>query len=288
MIIKRLRPALLATAIALAGCGGGGGGGVASIPPPPVAPAPPPTQSAPLVLVKSATTDQQFPVEGASYQSASTQTPMLGPGDQLQIRYVASSNTYEVQLPNSQTWIGLTARSEYEASGGGVTVLRQFSDDYGSVFRWSATGSFQGVEAVGIPTAASAIPVSGSATYTAFALGSTSEVGGGKIMDRSVLASMILNFDFGAGSLTGRIVPELDPEWHDYPLDTLNFRDTVYSVGKTTFSGKFDTSLPGVNSFEGLFTGPAAQGVIGNFAFPYRSPLDGQTYQAGGAFVGKQ
>ena len=56
----------------------------------------------------------------------------------------------------------------------------------------------------------------------------------------------------------------------------------------TSFSGKFDSSLTGANSFEGLFTGPGALGVMGNFAFPYRSPIDGQTYQAGGAFIGKQ
>jgi len=41
-----------------------------------------------------------------------------------------------------------------------------------------------------------------------------------------------------------------------------------------------------VNSFSGLFTGPSAQELIGNFAFPYRSPVDGKTYQADGAFIG--
>jgi hypothetical protein len=41
-----------------------------------------------------------------------------------------------------------------------------------------------------------------------------------------------------------------------------------------------------VNSFSGLFTGPHAEELIGNFAFPYQSPIDNQTYQADGAFVG--
>ena len=68
----------------------------------------------------------------------------------------------------------------------------------------------------------------------------------------------------------------------------MGFRDTVYSIGSTTFSGKFDTALGGINSFGGLFTGPNAQELIGNFAFPYKSPVDGLTYEADGAFVGKK
>ena len=294
MSMKRLRPILLATTIALASCGGGGGGGIASggtTPPPTPPPPPPPPPSATFaLLLKPVTTDQQFAVAGASYESTATETPKLGSTEQLQVRYLASSNTYEVQLPNSQTWIGLVGKSENEATGaGGVTLTNQIFNDYGTVFRWSVNGSSVGIEAAGVATAASAVPVNGTATYEAAILGATSERGSGfSIVDPSVAGSMTLNFDFGAGTLSGRIVPTLDPEWHDYPLDPLNFRDTVYSTGKTTFSGKFDTSLSGVNSFEGLFTGTSAQGVIGNLAFPYRSPLNGQTYQAGGAFVGKQ
>ena len=287
MSMKRLRPILLATTIAVSACGGGGGGSIASsgTTPPPTAPTPPPPSAAFALLLKPGTTDQQLAVAGASYDSPAAQTPKLGQTEQLQVRYLASSNSYEVQLPDSQSWIGLTGKTEGEAAGGGVTVLRQYANDYGSVFRWS-NSAFQGVEATGIATAASAVPITGTATYTAIGMGPTSEIGGGKIVDRTITGLMTLNFDFGAGSLSGRFAPELDPEWHDYQLDTVNFRDTVYALGKTAFSGKFDTNLLGVNSFNGLFTGTAAQGVIGNFAFPYRSPLDGQTYQAGGAFIG--
>jgi hypothetical protein len=80
----------------------------------------------------------------------------------------------------------------------------------------------------------------------------------------------------------------LDPEWNEYGLGPFEFRETVYSTGSTTFSGKFDTDLPGVNSFSGLFTGPHAEELIGNFAIPYRSPINSQVYQADGAFVGKK
>ena len=52
--------------------------------------------------------------------------------------------------------------------------------------------------------------------------------------------------------------------------------------------GAFATSLSGRNSFSGLFTGPRAEELIGNFAFPYASPKDGATEQAAGAFVGRR
>ena len=67
----------------------------------------------------------------------------------------------------------------------------------------------------------------------------------------------------------------------------MQFTNTVYSTGSTTFSGKFDSTLSGANSFSGLFTGPAAQELIGNFTFPYASPADHHDYQAAGAFVAK-
>ena len=37
-----------------------------------------------------------------------------------------------------------------------------------------------------------------------------------------------------------------------------------------------------------MFTGPNAEELIGNFAFPYQSPIDSKAYQADGAFVGKK
>lgn len=286
MWTSTVRSVLLATTFALAGCGGGGGY-VASTPPPPVMPAPTPTPAAAFVLVPAAATSQQFALAGASHLTLGDSTPQLGAAEQLQIRYVASSNSYEIELPNSQTWIGLSGKSELEATGGGVTVVRQTGRQYSSLIEWwSSLRSPVGIEAIGIATAAGAVPVTGTATYDALALGRTSERSSTKLVDPLVLGSMTLNFDFARGTLSGSLNSMLDPEWHEYPLGTLNFRDTVYSTGNTTFSGRFDTNLSGVNSFSGLFTGPNAQELIGNFAFPYISPIDGQSYQADGAFVG--
>jgi len=282
-----------AAAAALGACGGGGGGGgfVSSTPPPPITPTPTPTPrpAGTFVLFPAPATSQQFAVAGAARLTTDDPTPRLDTADQVQVRYVASSNSYQVELPNSQTWIDLAGKSEAEATAGGVTVVKQFGGfQYSVLIDWITNSSLRGVEALGIVTAAGGVPTTGSATFNALALGTTSESGSGQLVSPFVQGPMTLNFDFAHGSLSGSISPVLDPEWHDYDLGTFNFRDTVYSTGSPTFSGKFDTNLTGVNSFNGLFTGPAAEELIGNFAFPYKSPINGQTYQAGGAFVGKK
>lgn len=290
MRIPAIRTFLLALAFALGGCGGGGGGAVASIPPPPPAPPPvppPPTSPVSLVLVPGATTSQQFTVAGASHLTSSD-APQLGTADQLQIRYDASSRTYEVQLPNSQTWSALSGTSEIEAKGGGVTVVRQQNYQYSSLIEWFTTTFPRGVEAIGVATPAGSVPVVGNATYAATIFGRSSESASSRLIDPLVAGSMTLNFDFAHGSLDGRANFVLDPDWNGYDLGTFAFRDTVYSTGSTSFSGRFDTILDGVNSFSGLFTGPNAEELIGNFAFPYRSPIDSKTYQTHGAFIGRK
>jgi hypothetical protein len=289
-----MRPVLLATTFALAGCDGGGGYAVGSTPPPPVTPTPTPTPTtASFALIPAATTSQQFAVAGAARLTPDNPTPHLSTADQLQVRYVASSNSYEIELPNTQTWIGLTAKSDIEATGGDVGVLREYGGgpyQNSSLIYWYSAGSLRGVDAVGIATAAGAVPVTGSASFNGLAFGSTSEgdASTSELVSPFVTGPITLNFDFAQGSLSGNFHAYLDPEWHDYDLGTFNFRDTVYSSGSTTFSGQFDTNVPGVNSFDGLFTGPNAQELIGNFALPYKSPIDGQAYQSAGAFVGKK
>jgi hypothetical protein len=275
----------LATALALAGCGGGGSSHVASTPVPP-----PPPPSAP-AIIPAVTLSQQFTVEGASHH-APGDTPLLDDGDQLQVRYVQSSNSYEVQLPQSQSWIGIA----YDPSAGSTPInfigngvhlwLRSDGYQYSRLIEWSGGNSIFGHEAIGMATPAGGVPVNGSATYAGQILGATSETHLND--DLSITGTVALAFNFGAGSLSGQIDPVLNVDFTPYALGTLTFTDTVYSTGSTTFAGKFLTNLAGVNSFNGLFTGPNAQELIGKLAFPYHSPLNGLTYQADGAFVAKK
>ena len=278
---RRARNLLLgAAAVSLAACGGGG---VNSTPTPTPAPLDP--------IFNAVIKSQQFAAVGASHTYEGDQGPQLAAGEQLQVRYVESSNSYEVQLPHSETWTGIS----YFSSGvgeptnfGGPTADLYFQGDYrySRLFQWSDNGSTVfGYEAIGMATAANGIPVTGSADYSGQVWGSTSEFHPDGYM--SIKGDIALSFNFGLGSLSGNISPVLQKDFAPYSLGTIEFRDTVYSAGGTTFGGKFDTNVAGLNSFSGQFAGPNAQELIGNFALPYVSPIDSQTYQADGAFVAR-
>jgi hypothetical protein len=286
-----IRTILLATAFALAGCGGGGSSGVASISPPPESPPAPPPQ--PPAIIPAAAASQQFAAFGASHLRSSDDqptAPLLGADEQLQVRYVASSNSYEVQVPQSQSWIGISfiptgPGTPINYGGGDAHLWLSTGYDYSRLFEWSDGEKIYGHEAIGMATPTGAVPVTGSASYFGNLLATTSERQGSN--DMWINGSIAMSFDFGAGTLAGTISPVLHEDFRPFFLVTRSFVDTVYSTGSTTFSGRFDTSLDGMNSFSGRFTGPAAQELIGNFALPYQSPIDGNLYQADGAFVAK-
>jgi hypothetical protein len=282
------RSLLLAAAIGLAACGGGGGTDVASTPPPPPPPAPPPQAPA---LVPAATTSQQFAVMGASHATEGNQTPQLGASEQLQVRYVASTNSYEVQLPRSQAWTGISYIPTGEGTpinfgaGGTHLWLRSEGFQYSRLFEWNGNDSIIGYEAVGIATPAGSVPTTGSASYSGPIMGFTPE--DNSLDSMFISGSIAMSFNFGSGSLSGNISPILNEGFARHSLGTIAFRNTVFSAGSATFAGDFDTNVAGINKFSGLFTGPNAEEVIGNFALPYRSPIDSQTYQAAGGFVAK-
>ena len=273
------RRILPASALALAGCGGGTDMHVVAWTPPPPTPA----------IIAGATTSQQFTAVGATHPWGGGEA-LLGAADQLQVRYVQSSNSYEVQLPHSQTW-GAIKESAGSATGfeGAVGLtLRQPGYSYSNVISWSDGANYYGLEAIGVPTPASGVPITGSASYSGNFWGQTSETYQNKPV--TTYGGVELAFDFAKGSLSGRLLPFLyyQATADEYSLPSVDFSETVYSTGSTSFSGKFDTTLAGVNSFSGLFTGPNAEELIGNFALPYQSPIDSQTYQSDGAFDGKK
>lgn len=275
-------PLLIATVLALANCGGGSD--LTSIPSPPPTSTPP--TSSP--IIPAATTNQEFAVAGSVNTDAAGQPPLLNASEQMQVRYVAGSGLYEVQIPGEE-WAKVSIDSSKYANfpagcGCGTNLLIIGSGyQYSRLLYWFDGASF-GNEAIGIATEAGGVPTTGSASYAGTIQGTTTEPhwdGLGSAVDGSIT----LLFDFGAGELSGKISPNLH---QGFDFDALSFRDTVYSTGSTTFSGKFDTNVTGTNSFGGLFTGPHAEELIGNWAFPYQSPIDGGTYQANGALIGKK
>jgi hypothetical protein len=282
-------------AFAVTGCGGGGGDShVGSIPPPP--PPPPPPTSAEVTIFPSPSS-QEFAA--------------IGIGTPIRIRYDSRSDLYEVKA-GPLDWAQLKDDPQFEplpgnpntnfiftpaGSGTGFFLIRAHYSyaepsvkyQYSNLAAWGVSGG-GGITAFGIATPTTGMPLAGSATYNGIIEGVSSEAadfGDWGVGQGGISGSINLAFNFGSGTLAGSISPRLDLATA-YVLPTLAFKDTVYSASSTNFSGAFDTNVAGINAFSGLFTGPAANELIGKFAFPYLSPVNGTAAQATGAFIGKQ
>ena len=322
MAIATIRNALLAivAALSLVACGGAGGGGVASIPAPPVAPTqtspppPPSTSTTPAnYMIAANTGDQTFSSKGGyvSYNPATGQplSPTTTQGEQLQVRYNSGSSQYEIMLPSSSFWEGLyrnpqgSTGIDFRTSGTNTANSPTFVQlqayggtgyTYSALALWgisSTQAGISGTAAFGIPTPVGSVPVAGSATYNGSISGRSTETSYDMLAagywPAIVEGGIGLSFNFAAGTLSGSISPTIY-NLERRALAPMTFVNTVYSTGATSFSGSFNTTLTGSNSFAGQFTGPQAQELIGSFQFPYTSPDDGKIYQANGAFVGKQ
>lgn len=297
-MVSLRRLLLVAASAALGACGGDGVNTITYRPPPP-----PPTPVP--AIIHGATASQEFSVKGAAIKEVAFpdyKDPVTAQSEQLRIRYNSTTNTYEVLQPDATGWQPLSPSGSqwttYPSPGENVTLTATGSDlgySYSSLAGWykmdgsGLTYAQGGVIAFGVATQSSAIPVSGTATYDGLIAGVTTETFDWADWGRGpggVSGTIKLTFDFEAGSLAGSIDPHI---WagSEYDLPTLNFVNTVFSKGSTTFSGKFDTTLSGANAFSGLFTGPQASELIGNFSFPYKSELDHKNYEAGGGFIAK-
>lgn len=313
-----------ATALALTACGGGGGSGtgVALTPPsptppppapPPTSPTPPPLPSAPIGLQSNA----PFATVSAwtdGWGSLNTQT------DAVKIAYSAAENRYTVTLPTYQEgrlvprsgngsfgsngWINLSSTNSDLTLGAGPAIQQVIVTldwpasspfTYTSFGSWAGPlpmGEIQGVFAYGIPTLGADMPVTGSASYGGEIRGFTDGLppgGSGSVAPLSVFGSVLLSFDFGAGTLSGQMNPEIAPVWDPVSLGTYTFRNTVYSSGSTTFSGAF--SVPGSNSassFSGRFTGPQAAELLANWTAPYIYPGTTHEGMMSGAWIAKR
>lgn len=282
---------LAGAALGLAACGGGGGTSVNSTPTPP-----PPPIAAPMISPKifpavTATTD--FAVVGSEAVSSSTTLTTAG----FSVRYDAPSGNYVMDFPSTQPaafsahnsaadianaayWNGVVGNLE-------VTVRKPTNPDLPLTYTTLANyGLFEddpvpfGWLAFGSPTPAGGMPVAGTASYTAQVAGST--------LDRYnyVGGTATLEFNFGAGTLTGHFDPVfLDHNGH---LGRYDFANTVYGSGSTTFSGQLSRAgLAQSGSFDGQFTGPNAQELMARWNAPYIDLLTGQQRTIIGVWVGK-
>ena len=322
---------LLATAaLALCSCGGGGGGtGLVSTPPPPPTPAPTPAST---VRILPEPAVGEFAAVGVSTNlgewrkagvpsttSESTRITSLtnAPSSQPTIRYT-SDGVYEMRLPGEAYDQLVHDRrivnpspgepSLQLASGGNRFLTLAHSSDG---FRYSAMGSWWrpdldfaftadfGAVAFGIPTPPEAMPVTGLASYQGPVSGTTDvktfDAGTNSWVLVPVGGTVTLNFEFARGTLGGSMTLMLPDGMNPVELGTWAFKDTVYSSGGTSYSGRFDTNVAGQNFFLGRFTGPNAQETIGAWALPFLFTrdidgvkADGQAHQAFGAWMAKR
>ena len=153
--------------------------------------------------------------------------------------------------------------------------------------------------AFGVLTPAGGVPVTGSATYSGTVRGQSDVIASDSFNgpNRAVVeGSVNLDFNFASGSLTGAMSIGLnDAAGNALGLGTYSFRNTVFGVGSTSYSGKFDTAAAGDNFFLGQFTGPHAEETIGAWALPFilnvgnsTIEADHHTHQAFGAWIAKK
>ena len=324
-IMSRFRacPLLTAAAVALCSCGGGGGSAYRPQPAPP----PPPTPASAPVTIFSEPSIGEYASVGASVNSPGGSldgysNPDVRFGDvstkaedQPLVRYT-SEGYYEVRLPGS-SWDRLvhykglgepTSFNNYfqpasVAQNQAHLIVRRSRDNgyvHSELAGWSSASSSRfGYVAFGVPTPAGGVPVAGSANYKGMVSGSTDIL----VLDNLfgafyplyVDGTVALNFDFARGTLDGSMTLMLPDGMNPVELGTWAFKDTVYSSGSTSYSGRFDTNVAGQNFFLGRFTGPNAQETIGAWAIPFlfskdgeTFKADGQTHQAFGAWIAKR
>lgn len=301
---RRFRQTLLvASGVALAACGGGGGGngGTNFIPPPD--PPPPPQLGQSVRIFPSVTTNTNFATLG--YELPGTPGAPLT-GDGYSVRYDAASDAYIFDLPthapgqfrstssNGAYWVGglpagtiLWPPMNVLKPSATNTEIQLSHTSFASYLRAGPMEDVpHGVVAFGLAAPASAIPISGSATMQALVAGYSANG------SDSISGSATLNFDFGAGTLSGQFDPLLHQYYtgQSFSLGRYTFVDTVYGVGSQTFSGNFAHADPALGgSFNGLFTGPNADEMMARWQATYS--IQGVTAQPGqmfGVWVGKK
>lgn len=296
--------------LALSGCGGGGGAGVNSTSapqappaaPPPPPPPPPPPQTAAVQIFPNVTVSTDFATIGfEASRPGATQTLT---SDGFSVRFDAATGLYIIDLPSqppggfyqytgntpSETWWSGQLMDASGNSQAGAAVLKpsnpQLPLTYTTLAFYDTSGMSPeafGAVAFGVPTPASAVPLTGTADYSAFLAGNT--------VDNLyyIRGSASLQFNFGSGTLTGHMDPLIyDMSGGALSLGQYTFTNTVFGVGSTGFSGKLShPDVTGLGSFSGIFTGPNAQELMARWQAPLIIPYTHEVSQMFGVWVGK-
>lgn len=143
-----------------------------------------------------------------------------------------------------------------------------------------------GTFAVGQPTKAGDVPVSGTARYTGNVFGHFAGDAGATWIE----GTSRFDFDFARALLTGDMALAMRCMMGcSYDSVTYTLTDTRFTQGATTFSGSLATAgAPSSGSFSGLFAGPGAIEIMSQFQLPFFHPEYQRWMTAGGAIAGKR
>lgn len=296
---------LVGAALTLAACaGGGGGGGSTFIPDPPSPPPPPPPPTCPpdcnpTKIFSSVTTSTDLAIVGYE-SSAGTNATLTADG--FSARYDAASGYYIFDLPSTQpgkfsakdtfpeSWDGPLVDDSNHKQLDNLYVRNPASSDlqltYTTIaFSGSGPGKPFGFEAFGVATSAGAVPTTGSASYTAQLIGGDANTGNNTI---SIGGTATLSFDFAGGTLAGHLDPTQGDGWGNIiSMGRYDFVNTIYASGSTHFSGELSNpNFTALGSFDGSFTGPAAEELLGRWRIPYREIYSDHDGTAFGVFAG--
>lgn len=284
MRIIRHSAAMTALSLVLAGCGGGSGGGERpALAPPPVA-GPTPTPSPAPSSISSASL--RFGV--------TADTDFATVGDDVEFRWVEAAKSYEIRFTGKE-WERLTladsgaAYENHYPKSGYYSVGLNKNPDYrhtnlATQFE-NGWGWPIGLFAYGVATKLGDVPVTGTASYQAKAVGRA-----GEAWEYNVGGTAELRFDFAAGTLAGHFDPTIDEWTNDVrALGRYSFVNTVFGAGSTKFSGELaHSSLAQLGSFNGMFTGPQAAELMAEWSAPYRNPWTGKDGTITGVWLGKR
>jgi len=290
----------------VASCAGGGGstGGIATVSVPVPAPSPTPADAAPVQVFPNVPATTDFGTLGI--EASSTKPPVVTDAA-VSVHYDAPTGSYVMSFPREPAapfyeftnvtksatwWFGDTL----EPSGNApaiVNVLKPSNPElqltYTTLASYDTSGLGPGPfgwTAFGTATGAGAVPTSGSASYAALVRGSEVDKQG------MIQGTASLLFDFSAGKLSGH----MDPVYMSYsgmgetePLGRYDFANTIYARGSTSFSGQLsNSSFSQSGTFNGQFTGPAAQELMSTWSAPFHNPISNTDSQMFGVLVGKR
>lgn len=295
---------LAGLSVSLAACGGDS---VSSTPPPAPTPTPPPPTYLKLTDLSG---DRTFKTAGVKYDPGAagfSNVSSLAYPDGVQVAYTAASDSYTLSITGATTTTFVPSEiAQPQSAPNVVQYLKRNSSgavtdvltliiptsngvslNYTLVGTWgtnlaTSTPTYR-IGVGGIPTLASDVPKTGSATYTVGAGGSANNNGTNYSLQGNSTATFAANFGSGTVATTLNLAGVTGSGATPVSFGSFNGTGTISSTGPGfggTFNGTAFNSSATSGVFSGVFFGP--QAIEAGYAYA----LKAGTFSAVGAVTG--